>query len=109
MWEDGRYFWVVLCKNYWFHVRKNLFFRHRIPLAETDAVMPLPILKDRFTVRCDECGKEYRYKPSDLLRFEQEPPESFTPHPLFRDEATGTDSVVAEPTTKAASAGGKAE
>src|SRR5258708_38961019 len=35
-------------------------------------------------VRCDECHKEYRYKPSDLLRFEQELPESFSPHPLFQ-------------------------
>ncbi len=109
MWEDSRYCWVVLCKNHWFHVRKNLFFRHRIPLAETDAVMPRPILEGRFTVRCDECGKEYHYKPSDVRRFEQEPPASFTPHPLFRDEDAGTHSVVAEPPTKAASAaaGGK--
>ncbi len=33
MWEDSRYFCVDLCKNHWFHVRRNLFFRHRIPLA----------------------------------------------------------------------------
>jgi hypothetical protein len=31
MWEDANYCWVVLCKNYWFHVRQNFFFRHRIP------------------------------------------------------------------------------
>jgi hypothetical protein len=24
-----------------------------------------------------------------VFRFEHEPPESFTPHPLFRDEETG--------------------
>jgi hypothetical protein len=29
------------------------------------------------------------------LRFEQDPPESFTPHPLFREEGTGPDPVVA--------------
>jgi hypothetical protein len=43
MWEDSRYFWVVHCKNHWFHLRKNLFFRHRIPLAETDAITLLPL------------------------------------------------------------------
>ena len=63
MWEDSRYFWVVLCKNHWFHLRKNLFFRHRIPLAETDAVAARPAVDCRFKVRCDECGKEYVYNP----------------------------------------------
>jgi len=28
--------------------------------------------------------KEYRYKPSEVLRYEQELPESFIPHSLFR-------------------------
>lgn len=84
MWEDTNYCWVVPCKNYWFHMRRNLFFRHRIPLAETDAFARLPALDERFLVRCDECGKTYVYKPSAVLRFEQELPEAFTPHPLFR-------------------------
>src|SRR4029077_4331645 len=66
MWEDSRYFWVVHCKNHWFHVRKNLFFRHRIPLAETDAVTPRPAIDCRFRARCDQCGKEYLYKPSEV-------------------------------------------
>ena len=83
MWEDGRYFWVVLCKNHWFHVRRNLLFRHRIPLAETDSMTPSPAVDCPFRVRCDVCGKEYTYQPSEVLRVEQEPPESFTPHPLF--------------------------
>ena len=86
MWEDRGYFWVVLCKNHWFHLRQNLFFRHRIPLGETDAVTSRPAIDERFRVRCDECGKEYTYKPSEVRRFEQEVPEPFTPHPLFRDE-----------------------
>ena len=84
MWEDNHYCWVVLCKNHWFHLRQNIFFGHRIPLGEADAVTPLPALDDRFAVRCDDCGKEYLYKPSEVRRFEQELPESFTPHPLFR-------------------------
>lgn len=104
MWEDRRYFWVVLCKNHWFHVPKNLFFRHRIPLGETDAVTPCPAVDCRFRVRCDECGKEYLYKPSQVMRSEQEPPDFFTPHPLFHDEDTGTHSAVAELGTKASSA-----
>ena len=48
MWENSRYFWVVHCKNHWFHLRKNLFFKHRIPLAETDAVTPRPAIDCRF-------------------------------------------------------------
>jgi len=84
MWEDNHYCWVVLCKNYWFHLRQNLFFGHKIPLGEADAISPCPVLHGPFTVRCDECGKEYLYKASEVRRFDQELPESFTPHPLFR-------------------------
>jgi hypothetical protein len=86
MWEDSHYYWVVVCKNHWFHLRQNLFYGHKIPLAEADAYSPPPPLKGSFAVRCDDCHKEYRYKPSDLLRHEQEPPESFIPHPLFRQD-----------------------
>jgi hypothetical protein len=96
MWEDSRYCWVVHCKNHWFHLRQNLFFRHRIPLGETDAVAPRPAIDQRFRARCDECGKEYLYKPSEVLRFEQEPPPSFTPHPLFSEEGTGSLPVAAD-------------
>ena len=88
----SRYFWVVLCKNHWFHVRKNLFFRHKILLGETDAITPRPAIDQRFKVRCDECGKEYTYKSSEVLRVEQEPPEGFTPHPLFREELALDDA-----------------
>lgn len=84
MWEDRQYCWVVICKNRWYHVRQNLFFGHRILLGETDSVTPLPALNGRFTVRCDDCRKEYSYKPEEVRRFDQELPESFTPHPLFR-------------------------
>lgn len=84
MWEDNSYCWVVMCKNNWFHNRGNLFFKHKIPLGETDVYAPPPALKGDFTVRCDECHKEYLYKPSDLLRHDQELPVSFTPHPLFQ-------------------------
>jgi hypothetical protein len=84
MWEDNNYCWVVLCKNRWFHFRQTLFTSHRIPLGETDGVVSPPALKDRFPVLCDDCGKTFLYKPSDLRRYEQELPESFTPHPLFQ-------------------------
>jgi hypothetical protein len=45
MWEDNRYFWVVLCKNRWFHMRDSLSlnYRQRIPLGETDSVTACPI------------------------------------------------------------------
>jgi hypothetical protein len=96
MWEDSSYFWLVLCKNHWFHIRHNLFFRHKILLAETDAFTSRPPVNRPFKVRCDECKKEYLYKPSEVLRVEHEPPESFAPHPLFRDEDTDPHPGVAD-------------
>ncbi len=91
MWEDNHYCWAVLCKNQWFHARDNLFFRHRILLAETDPYMPFPVLPDRFAVRCDKRGKGYSYKRGQVLRVEQELPESFRPNLLF-SEAFGTSA-----------------
>lgn len=86
MWEDANYCWIVLCKNHWFHMRQSFLFRHRIPLAETDAFASLPPLPKHFTVRCDECRKTHIYKPKDVLRSEFERPESFRSHPLFQEE-----------------------
>ena len=80
---NSQYVWVVVCKNHRFHVRQNLFFGHKIPLGETDAVLPPPNLEGRLSVRCDECGHEYLYRPKDLMRIELELPDWFTPHPLF--------------------------
>jgi hypothetical protein len=96
MWEDNRYFWVVLCKNRLFHIRKSLSlnYRERIPLSETNAYTSCPIGNTTFTVQCDECGKEYSYRASDVLKFEMEPPESFTPHPLFAEGGTDSPAVV---------------
>lgn len=86
MWEDTNYCWVVVCKNFWVHRRQNLFVGHKIPLGEADRFSRVPRLPlgDRFAVRCDDCGKEYLYKPSEVRRSEQELPNGFTPHPLFR-------------------------
>jgi hypothetical protein len=64
----------------------SLFYKHKIPLAETDVYAPPPALKGNFTARCDECHKEYLYKPSEVLRHDQELPASFLPHPLFQME-----------------------
>jgi hypothetical protein len=86
MWENETYCWVVLCKNRWYHLRQNLFHGHRIPLAVTDAVSARPAIDQRFEARCDDCGKTYVYRPSEVLRYEQEPAAGFTPHPLFREE-----------------------
>jgi serine/threonine protein kinase len=85
MWVDSNYCWVVVCKNHWFHGRGNFFSVHRIPLGETDAVLPRPKIDKPFGVRCDECGKEYTYQPSDVLKYEMDVPASFVVHPLFRD------------------------
>jgi hypothetical protein len=87
MWENPHYCWEVVCKNHWFHLRQNLFYGHKNPLGEVDAYAPPPILNGSFAVRCDDCHKEYRYKPSDVMRHEQELPEFFIPHPLFRLDA----------------------
>jgi hypothetical protein len=100
MWEDTHYCWMVICKNHWYHLRQNIFYGHKIPLGETDVYAPPPALKSSFSVRCDDCRKEYLYKPSEVVRHEQELPKSFTPHPLFglnvgapADEMTGQDAI----------------
>src|SRR4029077_6629355 len=102
MWEDSRYFWVVLCKNRLFHIRKSLSlnYRERIALAETDSVTACPIGNITFNVRCDKCGKEYSYRASDVLKFELEAPELFTPHPLFAEAGTDPPSVVEHRTSQ---------
>lgn len=94
MWEDNGYCWVVVCKNDSFHKRVNRFLKHKIPLGETDAYAPPPALNGKFTVRCNECQKEYEYKPSDVLRHDQELPLSFAPHPLFQLDFTPSAAVV---------------
>ena len=81
-WQDIHYTWVVLCKSYFYHMRQNLFYRHRIPLAYTDPYSPVPHLDGPFEVRCDDCRKTYVYKPSDVRRYEGEV-SKFTTHPLF--------------------------
>jgi hypothetical protein len=94
MWEDSNYCWVVLCKNHWFHLAKNLLFKHRIPLGFADAYMSVPNLNSPFSVKCNVCGAVYSYEPSEVLRVEQDLPDSFKPHPLFRGE--GVDPGVAD-------------
>jgi len=86
VWEDNSYFWVVTCKNHLYHIPRNFIYRHKILLAETDAVASRPPVRDPFKVRCDICGMEYIYRPSEVLRIEREIPEGFVPHPLFRED-----------------------
>lgn len=86
MWGDSPCCWIVFCKNHFYHMRQSLFHRHRIPLGLTDYVATRPAIDSRFRVRCDDCGKEYMYRPSEVMRYEQELPESFQPHPLFREQ-----------------------
>lgn len=80
---DSPYAWVVVCKNKRFHNRANIFFGHKIPLAETDAFSSPPALGGKFSVCCDECGQEYSYKLKELVKIEFDLPAGFTPHPLF--------------------------
>jgi len=82
-WENPSYCWVVICKNTKAHRDTNVMFGHKIPLGETDAFEHLPV-SEPFVVRCDECGDDRSYEPSEVLRLELALPESFTPHPRFR-------------------------
>ena len=84
-WDQSTYYWVVICKNAWFHRHANTMFGHKIPLGETDAVTSPPAIRGSFVARCDECGKEYSYVSEELMRLELAHLESFTPHPLFQD------------------------
>jgi hypothetical protein len=94
MWEDSNYCWVVLCKNHMYHLMHNFLFKHRIPLGFADAYMSVPALNGPFSVKCDVCGAVYSYEPSEVMRVEQDLPDSFKPHPLFRGE--GVDPGVAD-------------
>jgi len=76
----------VFCKDYFYHLRQNVFHRHRIPLGVTHGITNHPAIDARFRVRGDDCGKEYLYAPSEVVRYEQEPPPSCEPHPLFREQ-----------------------
>jgi hypothetical protein len=84
-WDESSYCWVVICKNVRFHRDANVNAGCKIPLGETDAFNPPPAITSPFVARCDECGKEYSYGPEEVLRLELAPPESFAPHPLFRN------------------------
>jgi len=85
--KDGEleaYYWVVICKNRKFHEQQNIYSGHKIALCETDEFTPPPQM-ELFTVRCDECGENQSYGPSDLVRFQMPLVPNFKPHPLFAD------------------------
>jgi hypothetical protein len=84
-WDNANYCWIVICKNVKFHRDANVNAGHKIPLGETDAFTPPPAITTPFVAKCDECGNEYSYGLEEVLRLELAPPESFAPHPLFRD------------------------
>ena len=82
-WSDPNYCWVVICKNAKAHHEENLMFGHKIPLAETDAFEVLSVTGP-ILVRCDACGHEDMYEPSDIARLEFTVPEGFQTHPRFQ-------------------------
>ena len=84
MYEEKQYYWIVICKNRRYHIRRNILFGHPIPLAETDFYSAMPPLEGRFSGQCDECGEDYTYSPSEVMRFEMYPPEVVVTHKLFR-------------------------
>ena len=73
MMEFEKEYWVVLRKNRLFHYRQNISSGHKI------------CSEYPFSAICDDCGKEYTCKSSELLRFETEPPPVLLTHPLFAD------------------------
>jgi hypothetical protein len=81
-WSNATYFCVVICKNTKGHKGENVMFRHNIPLAETDAFEALPVTGS-LLVKCNGCGEEYIFEPSEVLRLEMEAPEHFTTHARF--------------------------
>lgn len=83
MTADACYYWVVICKNHAFHNQQNRFFGHKIPLGETDSFSALPVIDEHFVARCDDCGREYSYKSSEVLRLPLEYRYDLVPHPLF--------------------------
>lgn len=83
-WEPSVYAWVVICRNVKVHRHVNVNAGHKIPLAETDAFSPPPVINGPFLVRCDECGQEYEYELDEVVRLKLELPPSFEPHPLFQ-------------------------
>jgi hypothetical protein len=99
MWDEANneYYWIVLCKNQHYHLKQSQAAGHPILLGETDSVSPPPHFEMNFEVTCDDCGKEYTYSPRQLLRYETEPPASFSAHPLFADESTQITQQVAGP------------
>ena len=80
------YFWVVICKNQRFHHKRNTSYAHQIALGETDTYSPLPLAAttECVKVRCNDCGEEYSYKASEIMRNEVDVPGDFVAHPLFR-------------------------
>ena len=83
--ESCSYAWAVICKNSRHHHRQNQVVGHKILLGESDSFESLPALPWRFPVRCDDCGRISCYRPSEVLRYQAEPPESFAAHPFFRN------------------------
>jgi len=83
---EKEYFWVVKCKNRLFHLLQNRSTGHIILLGETDSFSPPPKLEALFSVRCDDCGKEYSYHSREILRFETDRPAAFEAHHLFADK-----------------------
>lgn len=81
--DEACYYWVVICRNHKVHNLQNQFFGHKILLAETDAFSAMPALIDEFTVRCDDCGREYSYKAKDVQRLQSNWSDALTPHPMF--------------------------
>ena len=81
--ETEQYVWAVICKNRKYHSRQNVSSGHKIPLGETDAITPPPVIAG-LTVRCDDCGEEHQYDSDDLVRVQMEIATDFRPHPLFR-------------------------
>lgn len=78
------HYWVATCKNTEYHVQKNPFHGHRIPVGKTDAHSPLPAVHGTIDIQCDDplCGRTYSYTGPEINRWYGDLP-AFLSHPLF--------------------------
>ncbi|PYT57679.1 MAG: hypothetical protein DMG35_19835 [Acidobacteria bacterium] len=80
--DEQQHYWVVTCKNVAYHQEKNPFALHRIRLAKTEVGARHRDHVGRFSVMCDDCGKQFTYEAPEVIMWIG-PPVLFMPHPLF--------------------------
>jgi hypothetical protein len=84
MWEDRQYCWVVFCKNWLFHLRQNIFHRHRIPLGFSDGITRRPPIDARFRRSATCAARNTSANPLKWCDTNRSRPSLFSHIPYFR-------------------------